>query len=406
MLGIRIVLSPLHAPQKRLAVIASLFGVFGASAWAFYILTLGRQPGVDWMVFYTAARAYLEGQLALLFDGDRFTALLNARFADWLSFPMSFLPWVNPPNFLLLVLPFGLLPFGLSYALFEAGSLAVLIAALARHAEDRASLRLMIFALVLCPATAFTIFLGQSSFLTGALLIAGFGLLGRQPIWAGILFGVLAYKPQFCVLIPVALVAGRHWRTLLAAAATASLSILASAAVFGFGPWRDWLAFAVGASDLYQHWSATARLSGQSVYACLVLLGAAPALAHAAQAVAIALAAACVYRSFRKPLSDGLRLVVVLAASLLAAPHVSSSDGLLAGLAAILYLDARMKNDLRIADAAIVMLVWLSPLATPPQLFAIGRIIPLLLGALIVLAMESGSRTTPGGMPKRGVIAR
>ena len=38
---------------------------------------------------------------------------------------------------------------------------------------------------------------------------------------AGILFGVLTFKPHLGLLLPVALVAGRHWRSVVAAALTA-----------------------------------------------------------------------------------------------------------------------------------------------------------------------------------------
>ena len=386
----------------RFVLMLRLFALFGAIGWGFYTLTLRHQAGVDWMVFYTASHAYLDGHLGVLFDGERFTALLNSRFAGWLAFPMSFLPWVNPPNFLLMILPFGLLPFALSYALFEGVTLLLLIAALAFCIRDRARLPLLIFALVACPATPFTIFLGQSSFLSGALLIAGFTLTERRPTLAGILFGILAYKPQFCLLIPVALIAGRHWRVLLAAAATAALAVLVSAAIFGLGPWRDWLDFALGASELYRHWSATARLTGQSVYSCLVILGASPALANLAQGAALLGAGAATYWCYRKSLPDHLRLAVLLAASLLAAPHVSTSDGLLAGLAAILYLDARLDRALRLDDVVLASLLWVSPLMSPPHLFVVGTAIPLLLCVFIVSAMR---RDGGKGLPAPGVVA-
>ena len=43
----------------------------------------------------------------------------------------------------------------------------------------------------------------------------------------GILFGLMAYKPQFGLMIPIALAAGGYWRSFAAAAATAVLLTLA-----------------------------------------------------------------------------------------------------------------------------------------------------------------------------------
>src|SRR5260370_28092721 len=68
-------------------------------------------------------------------------------------------------------------------------------------------------ALVLaCPFTAWNFIAGQNGFLTGALLGGSLLCLERQPVLAGILIGCLSYKPQFGILLPVALIAARQWR--------------------------------------------------------------------------------------------------------------------------------------------------------------------------------------------------
>ena len=45
-------------------------------------------------------------------------------------------------------------------------------------------------------------------------------VLDRRPVLAGILFGLLSYKPQFGVMIPLVLLATWRWRAIAAAAAT------------------------------------------------------------------------------------------------------------------------------------------------------------------------------------------
>ena len=63
------------------------------------------------------------------------------------------------------------------------------------------------------PAVLVNLGHGQNGFLTAALLGGALVVLDRRPIVAGILFGLLVYKPQFGLMIPLALVAGGHWRT-------------------------------------------------------------------------------------------------------------------------------------------------------------------------------------------------
>jgi hypothetical protein len=99
---------------RLILLLAAILGLLG---WALALLVLTWHidvlgPGTDWLAFYGAARAYLEGRLALIFDAAAFTAYLNADFAWWLAQPVAFRPWVYPPSFLLLLVPFG----GLSLA--------------------------------------------------------------------------------------------------------------------------------------------------------------------------------------------------------------------------------------------------------------------------------------------------
>ena len=68
------------------------------------------------------------------------------------------------------------------------------------------------------PAVFINIGHGQNGFLTAALLGGALHWLDRKPWLAGILIGLLAYKPQFGVLIPIALLAGQRWTTIGAAA--------------------------------------------------------------------------------------------------------------------------------------------------------------------------------------------
>jgi hypothetical protein len=81
------------------------------------------------MVFYGAVLSVLNGEIALMFDGDAFTDFLNGRFASWLSQPLAYRPWAYPPSFLLL-LPFAPLGFFGSYLTFQATTAGLMAIAL------------------------------------------------------------------------------------------------------------------------------------------------------------------------------------------------------------------------------------------------------------------------------------
>ena len=63
-------------------------------------------------------------------------------------------------------------------------------------------------------------------------------VLPRRPLLAGVLFALLAYKPQFALALPVALLAGGAWRSLAAAAVGVVVFTMATLAAFGTDSWR------------------------------------------------------------------------------------------------------------------------------------------------------------------------
>ena len=66
-----------HRSGSPLWLFGPVCGLFGVAAWVFYGWAFHGDPGQDWMVFYTAARAYIDGNLPLIFDGRLLTAALN-----------------------------------------------------------------------------------------------------------------------------------------------------------------------------------------------------------------------------------------------------------------------------------------------------------------------------------------
>jgi glycosyl transferase family 87 len=289
---------------------------------------------------------------------------------------------------LLLLLPFGVLPFLPAGILFLALSFLGLIAAACACVGGARARAILGLAAALCPASAITICLGQNTFLTCALMMGGFGLLPRRPVVAGALLGALTYKPQLWLMVPVALIAARQWKALAAAAASALLLAAASAATFGIEPWRQWLAVMTRPSELFVQWSAIARLNGQSLFTYAALLGAPAPLANAIQALGIACAATVVWWCYRRPMAREAQLAMLFAATLLAAPHVIDYDALMLGLAAALVFARGLETGLRPTETLFLVLLWVSPFFNPPTVFRAAYATPLLILLFIVWTLR------------------
>jgi hypothetical protein len=390
-------------PRRRdLAVVASLGLLLGLAGWLFYLHSFASVLGEGWMVYDNAVRAYFEGNLPLLYDGERFTALLNARFAAWLAQPLPLHPWLYPPHYLLFLLPFGLLPFAAAGALFLILGFAGLLAALWRFARGGAERAAIAASILLCPASAITVCVGQNTFLTCALLVGGFGVMERRPLLGGALLGLVSYKPQLCLMVPVALVAARQGRALAAAAGSALLFASVSVALLGVAPWQQWIELLTAPNPVFEQWQVLARLNGQSVFANAMLLGASVQRANLAQAAALLIAAACVWWCYRRRIADDLALAVLLAATMLAAPHVIPYDGVLLGIAATLFFNRGYADGFRFGDTALALFVWASPLTNPPSVFLFGYLTPPLMLLFMAWVMARGARdrvrASAGGM--------
>ena len=221
--------------------------------------------------------------------------------------PVGPLPFPYPPSALPLMAPFGLLPFWLAFWLWTLLSAAAFWTAARRITSSL----LLTF---LTPPMILALVLGQTTLWIGALLIWGVILLPSRPLVAGLLFGITAaIKPQFVILVPIALLAGRHGLAIAGSVGGLAAMLILS---LPFGPflWRDW------ASVLGDHPAIVSgyglNVLGTSPMMALRVLGL-PLYLHAAFA---ALAIWAVWRVFRAD-DVKLRVLVLLSATLLATPY-------------------------------------------------------------------------------------
>lgn len=401
--------------QLRLTLLVML--ALAPLGWAMFYTVFRTVPGQDWVVFHTAAELYFAGDLGLLLDPHAFTAEMNRSHATWLA-PIAFHPWLNPPPALLLFLPFGLLRYDVAYVLFLVLTAALMIAALRPWCATPGRRALLVAIVLASPATAFNIGAGQLGFLLTAILACGLYLLPRKPALAGLVLGMLVVKPTFGLMIPVALVAGRHWRAFATCTAAVVAASAASLLLFGPSLWRGWFAFVAGGDPRFHGVIDALHRFDQSVFTSLGTLGVNSHSANVCQAGAALIGAACVATAFARATPPTNRLVVLLCAAMLASPHVAGYDGVMLALAATLTLLEGLDRPYLPAELPIAATVWLSAIITPPALIALlsqpwltalSAAMPLATLALAVSALRAPKPIWPGlrvhaiGHPVAGV---
>jgi hypothetical protein len=223
---------------------------------------VNRSVGSEFRIFWTASFMALNGQLTDIYDNSKFEAV-----ETHLAGIEKGHVWLYPPPFLLMVLPLSLLPFLASLAVWLAITLGLYLLVLRRICPQP----YVIFWILFFPGIVINFLVGHNGFLTGTLLGGGLLFMNSSPILAGILLGLLFYKPQLAVLIPLALVAGRRWNILMITIISAAAIGIASAVIFGPETWLEFvrnIPIAAKLTDTPWHWNrmptiyATARAAG------------------------------------------------------------------------------------------------------------------------------------------------
>jgi hypothetical protein len=357
----------------------------------------GEPVGGDFTLFYSASALARSGPPEAVYDFSRLRETEQRLFG-----PSVALPWPYPPVFLLLVAPLALLPYLSSLALWLLTTLAAYLLVVRRTLPHPLTLWLTLA----FPGTFVNFLCGQNGFLSAALVGGGLLRLERCPRAAGVLLGLMSYKPHLAVLLPVALLAGRRWQTLRWAALTALGLAALSAAVFGFGVWQSFFRHIFFSVQMLQE-SGAPWSKMPSFYAAVQQLGGSFLLSALAQGLAMAAGlAAVVWLWGRAPGSPPANAALVLGA-LMFPPHVFNYDlALLALPLAWLARDGSARGFLP-WEPALLILAWGMPLLYVPlegDLLHIPLgpgLLALLLGASVWRYFAAG-RLTPGAASDGG----
>jgi hypothetical protein len=287
--------------------------------------------------------------------------------------------WHYPPMFLFVAAALALLPYAASYALWVFGTFPLYLAAVRSIIGERVGYLLA----AAFPAVLSNFIVGQNGFLSTALLGASLLFIERKPVFAGMLIGLLTYKPHLGLLIPVALIAGGHWRTFAAAAVTGAIFALVSLAAFGTDTWQAFFGNIGHTSQAFlsDGWADFAKL--QTTFGLARMLGAAEPLAWTLQGVVALASAAVVAMLWRSRADFEIKAAALACAALLATPYLYLYDlVVLAVPLAFLFRLGRTRGFLPYELAGIgiaSLLVLIFPFVKAPTGFAAVMVVAALI---------------------------
>lgn len=367
----------------------------------------GRPLGTDFSNLYAAGTYVLEGRPEAPFDPARQHGRERSLFGE----ATPFYGWHYPPLFLFIVGVLALMPYGLALIVWQGATLllyllsirAVLASVLSIPARAELKQEWLVIALAF-PAVFVNLGHGHNGFLTAALTGFALVLLDRRPVVAGALFGLIAYKPQFGLLIPLVLAATGRWRQFAAATVTVMLLIAMTTLAFGPDVWSAFLASTRFTRLVVLEAGDTGWHKIQSVFAWARMWGGTVTLAYALQgAVTLALGAALVWQ-WRSNCAAALKAAALTIAMILASPYSLDYDMTMLA-PAIAFLAAHgMAHGFAPWEKTALAAIWLAPLLT--RSIAEWTLVPLGVPAMLAVMVltlrraASDSGRLPSGFPR------
>jgi hypothetical protein len=202
--------------------------------------------------------------------------------------------------------------------------------------------------------------------------------MASKPFLAGMALGGLAFKPQLCVLLPIFILAGRHWRVALGASVLICVWTLASLALFGF---ESWLAFFETLSTtrhviMDQQGFGFERM--QTVFSAVRLLVGPVSAAYALQIVSTLAVMIVVFWLGRKNIDHRLQSAGLLASVLLATPYAFDYDMMVIAPAIAFFASYGLERGFRAYEKSVMTLAWFVPFVAR----GLAHVTPLPIGVL------------------------
>ena len=342
----------------------------------------------DFVNYWLSGQLIFEHQTSKLFGSlDSYMAALTAHMGPQVQ-PRY---WSYPPHFLFFTAPLAVLNYFPAMAVFMAASCALFLCG-ARLWIGRLDAKIMI---LLSPFIAFNLIAGQNGFLTGGLMMLGLGWRKSRPLLAGIAFGALTIKPQLGILLPFLLLIERRYMVIFSAIVTSIVLVASSILVFGMESWQGYLVNNLPEmKKVMWEWQGIFLSFMPSLFASFRALNIAPNLAIIAHSLfAVAIFVYCL-GPFLRCKDDGLRAILVVTATFVISPYSFLYDAGPLSAAAILLLGLLGHSRKNL----VVIFVALLPLAAFPLGLIAMPIAPIVITAMIVVAVQTIDANSPAAL--------
>jgi hypothetical protein len=322
-------LDPPHQTFRWIRTAAVGFSIlFAILAVQVCVTIFSNRQAVDFLSFWAAGHLVTLGRAASAYD------VIAHRLLEMMVAPIrGMLPFPYPPPFLLLVAPFGRMPYWAGFSTWVAVTYAGFVAS-AAWIGGRKKLP---FALSF-PGVLPNFMIGQNGFLTASIFMFGSKMLERAPFFGGAIFGLLVIKPQLALVLPFAFVAGREWKAILGGIVSSVAALILAWVIFGTDVYRGFL----GILPFYTQAIGAARWPWNelaSPFASLRFLGVPQTAALTIHGVIALTAIALACRAWWLKLDE--RVAILACATMLVPPYIFTYDSLLLVLPLLSFANER-----------------------------------------------------------------
>jgi hypothetical protein len=356
---------------------------------------VGAPIGRDFVNFWLGGYLALHDRLDLLVDPQGYNALISQMFGHN---PLDEFVFSYPPHLLLLLLPFGAMPFAAAITIWTILNVYSVFHAveLMRGRRD--------FAMLACAGPAVLMLVVYGHFEGVLALFAVFILIKgeERPLLAGVLLALMTVKPQLALMLAVFILLTGQWR-IVAWSIPATLALVAiSVITFGPKPWIDFVTWTVPYhAGLLSDFVLSQLKSTISIYAGARMLGLPGWLAQIIQWVASFAMLAGAVMVYGRRGAEPRSIAIALSMVVLAQPYANAYDLALAAPALTLALFAESQRDEQLFLPFIpALLFWTTPALASIFGAASWPVLPILLTTILLLAIAREL----AGKPAEGAI--
>lgn len=348
--------------------------------------SFNRPLGTDFANIWSSGRMVIDGRAA-----DAFDPAIQRPYQQALlgTPPDLFYGWHYPPMFLAVATGLAVFPYLTALVGWLLMTSAVYVGTIQRILPlTRRDAPTLVLLATAYPAVFANVTHGHNGALTAALFGSGLALLPSRPVAAGALLGLLAYKPQYGLLIPIALAVTGQWRAIVSAGATVMATVAASIALFGLDSWVAFITHAAFTKETILEHGAAGWFKLQGVFPAVRMYGGSITAAYGAQLFTIAVVMALTVWLWRSPASHAQKSAGLILATMLATPYAFNYDTVVLGVAIAFLAADGLERGFGACEKSALAALWLMPLASreltgvtlvPWALLANGLVFALLI---------------------------